>query len=327
MTTDAQHYLVTGAAGFIGSRVVELLLEEGHAVTAVDNLNDAYDVRLKRWRLDLLTGREGFHFHELDIEDLGATRRLFNTPYTAVINLAARAGVRQSVTNPWVYFQTNVLGVLNLLELCRESGTQKFVLSSTSSVYGDTAQVPFREDAATDAPLSPYAASKKSAEALAYTYHHLHGIDVSVLRYFTVYGPAGRPDMSLFRFVQRITEGRTITVYGDGRQSRDFTFVDDIARGTVAALRPLGFEVVNLGSDSPVTVNEAVSLVEELTEQTAKVNHEPMHPADVGATWADITKAGSLLEWRPETGLRDGVMRLIDWYRSNREWAREIETD
>ena len=327
MTTGAQHYLVTGAAGFIGSRVTDLLLEGGHAVTAVDDLNDAYDVRLKRWRLDRLTGREGFRFHELDVGDLESTRRLFGAPYAAVINLAARAGVRQSVANPWVYFQTNVFGTVNLLELCRESGTPKFVLSSTSSVYGERTRVPFREDAATDTPLSPYAASKKSAEAVAYTYHHLHGIDVSVLRYFTVYGPAGRPDMSLFRFVQRITEGRAITVYGDGRQSRDFTFVDDIARGTVAALRPLGFEVVNLGSDSPVTVNEAVSLVEALTEQTAKVTHEPLHPADVTATWADIAKARSLLGWRPETAFRDGVARLIDWYRANRAWAREIDTD
>ncbi len=327
MTTGAQHYLVTGAAGFIGSTVADLLLNDGHTITALDDLNDAYDVRLKHWRLDQLRGREGFRFHEADVRDLESMRRLFDTSYAAVIHLAARAGVRQSVADPWVYFQTNLLGTVNLLELCRESGTEKFVLSSTSSVYGDTTPVPFREDARTDAPLSPYAASKKGAEAVAFTYHHLHGIDVSVLRYFTVYGPAGRPDMSLFRFVQRISEGRSIIVYGDGSQSRDFTFVEDIARGTVAGLRPVGFEIVNLGSDSPVTVNEAVSLVETLTERTATVSHLPMHAADVTATWADITKAGSILGWRPRISLRDGVARLVDWYRANRDWAREIETD
>jgi nucleoside-diphosphate-sugar epimerase len=326
MTAGAQHYLVTGAAGFIGSNVTDLLLSEGHTVTAVDDLNDAYDVRLKHWRLDQLRGREGFCFHEADIRDLESVRRLFDAPYTAVIHLAARAGVRQSVADPWVYFQTNLVGTVNLLELCRESGTEKFVLSSTSSVYGNTTPVPFREDARTDAPLSPYAASKKGAEAVAFTYHHLHGIDVSVLRYFTVYGPAGRPDMSLFRFVQRISEGRPITVYGDGSQSRDFTFVEDIARGTVAGLKPVGFEIVNLGSDSPVTVNEAVSVVETLTERTATVSHEPMHAADVTATWADITKASSVLDWRPRTSLRDGVTRLVDWYRTNRDWASEIDT-
>jgi len=241
-------YLVTGVAGFIGSKVTEFLLADGHSVVGVDNLNDAYDVRLKLWRLDQIKDHPNFYFHKLDIRDREGLHELFNSllatrdsSLAAVVNLAARAGVRQSVENPWIYFNTNVTGTLNLLELCREFNVKKFVLASSSSVYGKDNPMPYREDTNTDHPLSPYAASKKAAEALCYTYHYLYGIDVTVLRYFTVYGPAGRPGMSLFRFVQWISEGRPVIVYGDGEQSRDFTYVDDIAQGTIAALKPLRF--------------------------------------------------------------------------------------
>ena len=332
--------LLTGCAGFIGSKVSELLLAEGHAVVGLDNVNDAYDVRLKQWRLKQLEGKPGFEFHRLDICDRTALSDHFHSlfairhsPFDAVINLAARAGVRQSVENPWVYFDTNVTGTLNLLELCREFGIKKFVLASTSSLYGavlngrDRLNRPFREDDVTDRPLSPYAASKKAAEALCYTYHYLSGIDVTVLRYFTVYGPGGRPDMSPFRFVQWISEGRPVTVFGDGRQSRDFTYVDDIAAGTVAALKPVGFDVINLGSDKPVVLMEAIRLIERLVDRTAKIDFKPRHPADVMATWADIGKAGKILGWRPQTKFEDGVRNLVAWYRDNRTWAREIRTD
>ncbi len=345
--------LVTGCAGFIGSKVSELLLAEGHAVVGLDNVNDAYDVRLKQWRLNQLEGKPGFEFHRVDICVRDTLHSLFagesqmrrnrpnrpeepndpSLPFDAIINLAARAGVRQSVENPWVYFDTNVTGTLNLLELCREFGIKKFVLASTSSLYGavlngrDRLNRPFREDDVTDRPLSPYAASKKAAEALCYTYHYLSGIDVTVLRYFTVYGPGGRPDMSLFRFVQWISEGRPVTVYGDGQQSRDFTYVEDIARGTVAALKPVGFDVINLGSDEPVVLMEAVRLIERLVDRTAKIDFKPRHPADVMATWADIGKAGKILGWRPRTKFEDGVRNLAAWYRDNRTWAREIRTD
>lgn len=340
-------YLVTGVAGFIASKVAEMLLADGHAVVGVDNVNDAYDVRLKQWRLRRLEGRPGFTFHHLDICDREGLRRLLNgdwgfrnadfgmdirqsvipnPPFDAVVNLAARAGVRQSVENPWVYYETNVAGTLNLLELCREYGIRKFILASTSSLYGNSNPLPFREDANTDQPLSPYAASKKAAEALCYTYHCLYGIDITVLRYFTVYGPAGRPDMSLFRFVQWISEGRPVIVYGDGKQSRDFTYVDDIARGTVAGLRPLGFEVINLGSDQPVVLMDAIRLVEHLLGGKARVEFSPRHPADVMATWADIGKAEHLLGWRPRTPFAEGVRRLVDWYQEERAWAREVQT-
>ncbi len=323
-------YLVTGVAGFIASRVAELLLADGHAVIGVDNLNDAYDVRLKQWRLARIRDHSGFRFHPLDICDRAGLESLAGdlpSRLDAVINLAARAGVRQSVEDPWVYLATNVTGTLNLLELCRRSRVTKFVLASTSSVYGQNTPMPYREEAGTDRPLSPYAASKRAAEGLSYTYHYLYGLDVTVLRYFTVYGPAGRPDMSLFRFVQWISEGRPVTVYGDGQQSRDFTYVDDIARGTIAGLRPLGYEIINLGSDTPVVLMNAIRTVEEATGKRAKLEMRPRHPADVLATWADIGKAERLLGWRPRTPFEEGVRQLVAWYRANRAWARDVVTE
>ncbi len=334
-TTESQPstVLVTGCAGFIGSQVAALLLREGRRVIGVDNLNDAYDPRLKEWRLARLEGEPGFNFHRLDICDRESLRRLLRTksavgaaPFDAVINLAARAGVRQSVKNPWVYVQANIVGNLNLLELCRETGVKKFVLASTSSLYGAKSPRPFKEDAVTDYPLSPYAASKKAAEALCYTYHYLYDIDVSVVRYFTVYGPAGRPDMSLFRFVQWIAEGRPVIVYGDGTQQRDFSYVEDIASGTVASLSPLGYEMINLGSDRPVALNQAIQLIERLVGREATIENRPRDPSDVLATWADITKAKRILGWRPRFSFEEGVARLVQWYKENREWAREIRT-
>jgi len=306
--------LVTGAAGFIGWKVCELLLEDGCRVTGVDNLNDAYDVRLKQWRLAQLLPRAGFEFHKVDICDLQGLRPLFKDGFDAVINLAARAGVRYSVENPWVYCETNVGGTLNLLELCRERRIPKFVLASTSSLYGKNNPVPFREDANTDGPLSPYAASKKAAEALCYSYHHLHGLDVTVLRYFTVYGPAGRPDMALFRFVKWLSEDQPVVIYGDGGQSRDFTYVEDIARGTVAGLKRLGYEVINLGSDRPVVLREALRMIEERMGKRAEIRWEAAHAADMRATWAEIGKARELLGWEPRTELGEGLTALVEWY-------------
>ena len=327
-------YLVTGAAGFIASRVCEFLMDGGHAVVGLDDMNDAYDTRLKDYRLARLKAQPGFVFHQMDIARLDPLRALFAEnagdsapPFDAVLNLAARAGVRQSIENPWAYFETNVTGALNLLELCKDFGVMKFVLSSTSSAYGAGAPMPFREDAPSDRPLSPYAASKIAAEALCHTYHHLFGIDVTVLRYFTVYGPAGRPDMSLFRFTQWIAEGKPVLVYGDGTQARDFTYVDDIARGTVAALKPVSYEIINLGSDEPVVLNDAIARIEALTEKKARIRHEESNPADVKATWANIEKAERLLGWRPRVRLTDGLAHLVEWYTANREWAKEVRTD
>ncbi len=324
--------LVTGAAGFIGSKVVELLLAEGYKVVGLDNLNDAYDVRLKEWRLRQLEGRPGFEFRKVDICDREALSGVFggtagSPPFAAVINLAARAGVRSSLEIPEAFFETNVNGTLHLLELCRHRGVKKFVLASSSSLYGESKELPYREDANTDHPISPYAASKKAAETLAYAYHHLFGLDVTVFRYFTVYGPAGRPDMSLFRFVQWISEGRPVTLFGDGMQSRDFTYVDDIARGTIAGLEPLGFEVINLGSDKPVVLIDAVRLVEKLVGRKAAIVSKPRHPADVPATWAEVTKARTLLGWEGRVRFEEGCEELVHWYRENRAWAARIMTE
>lgn len=338
-------YLVTGCAGFIASRVVEMLIEAGHVVIGVDNLNDAYDPRLKQWRLDRLIQDGAFYFHHRDITDRTALERDFSVdndranvhpfstqfppdleewPYSAVINLAARAGVRASVEDPWTYYRTNVEGTLNLLEMCRRYGVKKFVLASTSSLYGAGNEVPYREDADTNRPLSPYAASKKAAEALTYTYHYLHGLDVSVLRYFTVYGPAGRPDMSVFRFIRQTAEGDPLVVYGDGTQQRDFTYVDDIARGTVAALKPLGYEVINLGSDRPVPLSRVIEQIASLVGRSQAIERRPPHPADVPMTWADVGKAGRLLGWTPQVALEEGLRRTVAWYHENRDLAKSL---
>ena len=325
-------YLVTGSAGFIGNKVAEFLLADGHTVIGVDNLNDAYDVRLKQWRLAQLQDIPGFTFQHLDIADYGAVNDLWEKfeqqPFDAVINLAARAGVRQSVENPWVYVDTNVTGTLNLLEQCKQHGVSKFVLASTSSLYGSKSPRPFSEDANTDGPLSPYAASKKGAEAICYSYHHLCDINVSVMRYFTVYGPAGRPDMSVFRFIQWISEGRPLTLYGDGSQERDFTYVDDIARGTIAAAqKSAGYEIINLGSDTPIVLMDMIRMIEKMVGKSANIDRKSFHKADMMATWADISKAEQLLGWHPQVGFETGVQTSVDWYLTNREWTKDILTD
>ena len=320
-------YLVTGCAGFIGWKVTEFLIAGGHTVVGIDNLNDAYDVTVKKWRLSQLQALPDFHYHHIDICDRASLVPIFNEHYDAVINLAARAGVRQSVENPWVYIDTNVTGTLNLLELCHTSDIKKFVLASTSSLYGANNPLPFSEEANTDGPLSPYAASKKGAEALCHSYHHLYDIDITIFRFFTVYGPAGRPDMSAFRFVQWISEGKPVIVYGDGKQSsRDYTYVEDIARGLIAGLKPLGYSVINLGSDSPIVLIDTIRLIEELVGKKAELSHQPFHPADVRATWANIQKAEELLGWRPQVTFREGITVLVEWYQEHRDWVKDIPT-
>ncbi len=352
----AGNYLVTGCAGFIGARVCELLLEEGHWVYGVDNLNNAYDPRLKLWRLKRLERWTTFRFWPVDISDREAVLRLFESSlaepclpsgrdvarknlstreefpsqsggvsFDAVLNLAARAGVRASLADPWVYYRTNCEGALNLLEACRRFGIRKYILASTSSLYGAHNPVPYEENTDTNRPLSPYAASKKAAETVAYTYHHLYGIDVTVLRYFTVYGPAGRPDMSIFRFIRAIAEEEPIVVYGDGTQSRDFTFVDDVARGTILALCPVGYEVINLGSDAPAVLNDVIEAIGRLLGKPVKRMSKPRHPADVPATWANITKARQILGWSPQVSLEEGLRRSVAWYLENRDFASTLE--
>lgn len=316
--------LVTGAAGFIGWKTACVLLEQGTPVVGFDNLNDYYDARLKKWRLQdiqAVSERTGvpFTFVRGDIENLPALKDVFaRHSVSSVINLSARAGVRYSMENPHVYISTNVQGTLNLLECMRSFKVRKFVLASTSSLYSGQ-EPPFHENLPVDTPLSPYAATKKAAETMAYSYHHLHGLDISVLRYFTVYGPAGRPDMSPMRFMECIDKGQHIPLYGDGSQSRDFTYIDDIARGTVAALRPLGYEVLNLGGGGePVSINEMIALLESALGRKAVIDQKPFHKADMDITQASIGKAARLLNWRPMTSFPDGIRQMVQWYR--KQW-------
>jgi nucleoside-diphosphate-sugar epimerase len=318
---------ITGTAGFIGSKVSEMLLEDGCDVIGVDNLNDYYDVNLKLWRLGNLKKYRNFKFYKNDIENYEELKSVFQLDYyDAIINLAARAGVHYSLENPFIYLSTNAGGCLNLLELCRQHKVPKFILASTSSLYAGQ-KMPFKEELPVNRPISPYAASKKSAEAMAYTYHYLYGIDVTILRYFTVYGPAGRPDMSPFRFIKWIMEGSPLEVFGDGSQQRDFTYVDDIARGTIKALRPLGYEIINLGGNKPYRLNESIKLMEEYIVREAKFNYKEFHKADMKATWADIEKAKKLLIWEPKVGFEEGMKRTVDWTKDNWEWVKKIKID
>lgn len=321
-------YLVTGSAGFIARRVIQRLVEDGHEVVGVDNLNDSYDVRLKEWRLEQLSSLKPFTFIKEDICNAGFFEDLTrNHPdISGVIHLAARAGVRQAVEIPMTYLQTNTAGTLNILEWCRKTGVNKLVMASTSSIYGANPPLPTPEEADSSHPLQIYAASKKAAEVMAYTYHHLFGLDASVVRFFTVYGPAGRPDMVMFRFAQWIAEGKTVTITGDGNQMRGFTYLDDIADGVVKALKPLGYEIINLGGHETITINELLHKMEARLEKKADVTFIPRHPADVEANWADVTKARRVLSWEPQVSLDEGINRLVDWYLENREWARHVLT-
>ena len=323
-------------------------------VIGIDNLNDYYDVRLKHWRLDQLKKFPNFEFHKLDIENYAILKKLFesysqnssasalpsssknslpsqrdtfqhdSSPFSSVINLAARAGVRYSMENPFVYYTTNVMGNLNLLELCRQFGVKKFILASTSSLYAGQ-KMPFKESLPVNEPISPYAASKKGGEVTCYTYHRQFDIDVSIVRYFTVYGPAGRPDMSIFRFISWIDRGEPAVVYGDGSQSRDFTYVDDIARGTIAAIKPLGFEIINLGGDCPHKLMDVLRNIERQLDKKACITHEPFHSADMLATSADITKAKHHLKWHPEISIEQGIDNTIKWYKDNHAFTSTIE--
>ena len=320
--------LVTGAAGFIAYRVCQELLAEGHTVVGVDNLNDGYDARLKKWHLAQITPYEKFTFHHLDISHAPALKGLIvgKTKFDAVINLAARAGVRSSMVTPTDYFRDNLTGTLNLLEFCREQGIPKFVQASSSSVYGANAPLPTPETADTDHPMQPYAASKKAAEVLCHSYHYLYGIDVTVFRFFVVYGPGNRPDQSMFRFTQWISEEKPLQLYGDGKQERGFTFVDDIARGTVLGLKPLGYEIINLGGHELITINQLITMIEQRLDRKGQVVRHPFDAADALANWADVQKAKTLLGWEPQVSLEEGVTNAVNWYLAERSWAAQVLT-
>lgn len=320
--------LVTGIAGFIASKTAEQLLDQGVEVVGVDNLNDYYDVKLKDHRIQALKKKHDFEFHALDIENKSALEPLFKKHrFDVVFNLAARAGVRYSMVNPTVYFTTNTMGTLNLLDQMVKYEVPKIVLASTSSLYAGE-PLPFSEDAPVNRPISPYAASKKAAEQIAFTYTHHYKIDCTVVRYFTVYGPAGRPDMSIFRFISWIDAGQPLQLFGDGEQSRDFTFVDDIARGTILAAKKVGYEIINLGGGKePVTLNAVISQLEKGLGKKANINRLPVQKADLTETQADIRKAKRLLGWEPTVGVNEGLQRTMDWYLENRAFVKTLRLD
>jgi UDP-glucuronate 4-epimerase len=306
--------LVTGVAGFIAAKTAHKLLERGVEVVGIDNLNDYYDVTLKELRLSEFKDSK-FHFEKIDIENKAALKALFTKhKFDVVYNLAARAGVRYSMENPDIYMSTNAQGTLNILECMRETGVKKMVLASTSSLYAGQA-MPFKEDLAVNTPISPYAASKKAAEVMAYTYHYLYKMDISVVRYFTVYGPAGRPDMSPYIFADKLLKGEDLPVFGDGSQARDFTYVDDIAEGTILAGKELGYEIINLGGgNNPYTLHEMIALMEKFSGKKAKLKLSEKIAADMDVTWADISKAKKLLGWEPKVSFEEGIKRLMQWH-------------
>lgn len=314
--------LVTGGAGFIGSHVAEHLLNRGDDVIIVDEVNDYYDVRIKRRNLALLQNQWGpnrLRFYEGDCGDDKFITEIFETEKPRwVVHLAARAGVRPSIQDPFVYIHSNVEATTRLLELARTHGNENFVFASSSSVYGGSKNSLFSETDVVDFPVSPYAATKKACELIAYTYHHLYNLNIAGLRFFTVYGPRGRPDMAPFKFVDRVSRGVEIQRFGDGSSSRDYTYIDDIVDGVVRSLdRPLGYQIYNLGNGNPVSLRDFISIVEESTGRNAIVKVMPDQPGDVPRTAADISKARTLLGYQPKVPFRDGIQRLAEWYRSD----------
>jgi len=313
--------LVTGAAGFIGSHVAQALLLRGDTVVGLDNLNDYYDPARKRSNLDEIRRAvelaPRFTFVQGDVRDQPVLSALFDQySFEAVVHLAAMAGVRASTDSPHLYYDVNLIGTLNLLDQARRHGIGSFVLASTSSVYGATRQIPFVETDPCDRPLAPYPASKRAAEMLGFSYHHLYGQNFTALRFFTVYGPRGRPDMMAYKVLDNIFFGRQVPLYNNGQMHRDWTYVDDIAAGIVAAAdRPMGYEVMNLGRGEPVLLADFVHLIEELAGRMAQLVPAPMADADVPYTYASVDRAHRLLGYTPTISVREGVTRFWHWYR------------
>jgi UDP-glucuronate 4-epimerase len=310
---------LTGAAGFIGSHTATALLRRGDRVVALDNFNDYYDPARKRQNVREIVEAcpgDNFTLHEVDLRDRAALRALFQGErFDAIVHLAAMAGVRASELAPHLYYDVNLTGTLNLLELCAEFGRPNFVFASTSSAYGNSSASPFVEDAPADRPLAPYPASKRSAELLGHAYHHLHGVDFTALRFFTVYGPRGRPDMMAFKVMRSMFTGEVMPLYDGGRLKRDWTFVEDIVSGVVAAVdRRLGYEIVNLGRGEPVLVSEFMAALEACAGRRANTVDTPMPKADVEATFANIEKARRLLDYRPTISVPDGVRSTYEWF-------------
>jgi UDP-glucuronate 4-epimerase len=307
--------LVTGGAGFIGSHLVEKLIATGHNVAIMDDFNDYYDPRIKRENVAAFS--KDVAIHQVDLRDDGAVRNAFRgQKFDAVVHLAARAGVRPSINHPQLYYDTNVAGTLHLLESARMTGVERFVLASSSSVYGVSKTVPFSEDLHLTQTISPYAATKVAAEFLSSTYSHLYQMRTVALRYFTVYGPRQRPDLAIHQFTRRIHGGKPIDQFGDGTTRRDYTYIDDIIQGTMAALTYEGsmFEIFNLGESETIQLKDLIAAIESALGQKAKINRLPDQPGDVPLTCADISKARKLLGYNPKTPFSQGLPRFVDWF-------------
>lgn len=308
--------LVTGAAGFIGSTLSHALLDRSDAVVGFDNFHPYYDPALKRENVTELRARKGFEFHEGDLRDASFLERLFaGKRIDAVVHLAAMAGVRPSIQDPLLYADVNLTGTMLLVEAMRRADVKRLIFGSSSSVYGGSKEVPFRESQIADRPVSPYAATKRAGEILCHTYHHLHGFDVACLRFFTVYGPKQRPEMAIHQFTAKIRRGERIPFFGDGTSQRDYTYVDDIVSGIVAAIdRAKGFEIYNLGGSNTIALSDLVSHIEERVGRKAILEPLPDQPGDVPITFADVSKARTELGWKPRISIEEGLDRFVRWY-------------
>ncbi|NTV22951.1 MAG: SDR family NAD(P)-dependent oxidoreductase [Nanoarchaeota archaeon] len=307
--------LVTGGAGFIGSHVCDRLLAMGFNVVCVDNFNDYYPPEIKRKNISHNLSKKEFALVKADIADYCAMEDIFRMQIDSVIHLAARAGVRPSLENPFIYEETNIRGTLNLLELSRKNKVASFIFGSSSSVYGLKNKTPFTEDDRTDAPISPYAATKKAGEVLCYTYSKIYGLKCICLRFFTVYGPRGRPDMAPYLFTKAIDAGEEIFLFGDGSTRRDYTYIEDITEGIIACLgKDYTYEIFNLGNSRTVSLGELVTTIEQKLGKKAKIVRKPIPPGDVLVTYADISKATRLLGYSPKTSITKGISNFVDWY-------------
>jgi UDP-glucuronate 4-epimerase len=317
-----KNILITGGAGFIGSHLADHLLAEGHwQVSVVDDFNDFYEPAIKRENIAAHLQNPAYRLHEADIRDRSALKRVFaEKDFDCVVHLAARAGVRPSLTQPLLYAETNINGTLHLLELARERGVKQFIFGSSSSVYGSNANVPFSEDDPTGQPISPYAATKAAGELLCHAYSHLYDMRCICLRFFTVYGARQRPDLAIHKFARLISAGKPIPVFGDGTTRRDYTYVDDCIAGVRAAIDYVAsdFEVINLGESRTVELREMISLLEQELGQRAIIDRQPQQPGDVPQTFADITRARRLLGYNPQTQIEAGIRRFVEWFGKNR---------
>ena len=320
-------YIVTGAAGFIGYHTAKQILENGDSVIAIDNINDFYDTKLKMKRINSLKKFNDFSLENIDLTSksnvLNLNKKVSNI--NAIIHLAAFAGVRTSIIDPWAYQDNNVNATLNLLELCKANNIKNFTLASTSSVYGDNKNIPTKETDISSFPLSPYAASKISAELLTYTYHYHFNINAAVLRFFTVYGSFGRPDMVIFKFLKSIIDDDPITIYGDGEQTRDFTYVSDVANALIKSTNSKRYEIYNVGGGNAITVNELVSVIEKFLNKKARIKYIDRDPSDIEHSLADISKIQSLLNWTPKYNIESGVKKTGEWFLDNLDFISSIK--